>query len=140
MGLFSKLFGGRQDLNGQQTLGRQPHKDWPWTLSVNGEVTSNVSWDDIVQALNSLGPRDDSFVILEQKQGKDYWFIQSAVALAGPLMGEYIVGVGWNDSRRKYLVERCGGVGMAVELFWTVWEGNTLDFTGFEDKSDMLDF
>ena len=66
---------------------------------------------DIAQALDSLGPHDDSFVILEQKQGKQYWFIQSAVALAGPHTGEYVVGVGWNDGGEKHYIERCGGAG-----------------------------
>jgi len=136
MGLFSKLFGG------QPSLGVQPHKDWPWTsLSVNGTtLISDISWEAIDRALDGLGPHQGSFVILEQKRGDDYWFIQSAVALLGPHAGEYIVGVGWNDSQRGYLVERYGGAEMAVELFRTVWEGKRLDFSDFEDQSDMLDF
>ncbi len=133
MGLFSKLFGGRP------SLGVQPHPDWPWTtLSVNGASSPDISWEAIDRALDSLGPHDDSFVILEQKRGESYWFIQSAVALAGPHIGEYIVGVGWSDAKGKHLIERCGGAEMAVELFRTVWEGRPLDFSGFEDRSDML--
>jgi len=134
MGIFSKLFGGRQG------LGVQPHKDWPWTLSVNGTPASGVTWGAVERALDSMGPHQGSFVILEQKRGDDYWFIQSAVALLGPHAGEYIVGVGWNDPQRKYLIERYGGAGMVTELFRTVWEGKPLDFSGFEDQSDMLDF
>lgn len=132
MGLFGSLF------KKEQPLGVQPHKGWPWMLSVDGMPTSNVSWEDIAQALDRLGPHDGSFVILEQKQGEDYWFIQSAVALMGPHTGEYIVGVGWNGTHRNHLIERCGGAQEAVAMFQAAWQGKTLDFTGFEDQSDML--
>ncbi len=138
MGLFSKLFGGRPSPGSQPSLGVQPHKGWLWTLSVNGMPASNVAWEAIDRALDGLGPHDDSFVILEQKQGDDYWFIKRAVALAGPHTGEYIVGVGWNDARGRHLIERCGGAGMAVDFFRAAWEGKPLDFSGFEDQSDML--
>lgn len=132
MGLFSNFF------HKEQPLGVQPHKGWPWTLSVNGIPSSNVTWEAIAKALDGLGPRNDSFVILEQRQGKDYWFIQSAVALMGPHTGEYVVGVGWNDAQGGHLVERCGGAGHAVDMFRAVWQGKPLDFSGFEDQSDML--
>ena len=105
MGLFSSLFPK------ERALGAQPHRDWRWSLSVNGMPSAEFDWTDIARALDGLGPHEDSFVILEQKQGADYWFIQSAVALAGPHAGEYIVGVGWNDAKGKHLVERCGGAG-----------------------------
>ena len=49
-----------------------------------------------LQPLWGCAPREHSL-----RKGKDYWFIQSAVALAGPHTGEYVVGVGWNDSRSK---------------------------------------
>lgn len=132
MGLFSSLFPK------ERSLGAQPHSDWSWSLSVNGIPAANFDWADIARALDSLGPPEDSFVILEQKQGKDYWFIQSAVALAGPRAGEYVVGVGWNDAKGKHLVERCGGAGRAVDMFRAAWQGKPLDFTGFEDQSDLL--
>lgn len=132
MGLFSNFF------QKPRLLGAQPHSGWSWSLSVNGIPTSSFGWDDIARALDGLGPRDGSFVILEQRRGKDYWFIQSAVALAGPHTGEYVVGVGWNDQQGKHLVERCGGAGRAVDMFRAAWQGKPLDFTGFEDQSDML--
>lgn len=119
-------------------LGAQPHSGWRWSLSVNGIPSSSFEWEDIARALDGLGPHEDSFVILEQRQGKDYWFIQSAVALAGPQAGEYAVGVGWNDRRGKHYIERCGGAGRAVDMFRAAWQGKPLDFTGFEDQSDQL--
>ena len=132
MGLFSSLFPK------ERALGAQPHRDWRWSLSVNGMPSAEFDWTDIARALDGLGPHEDSFVILEQKQGGDHWFIQSAVALAGPHAGEYIVGVGWNDAKGKHLVERCGGAGRAVDMFRAAWRGKPLDFTGFEDQSDLL--
>ncbi len=132
MGLFSIFF------QRPQVPGVQPHTGWRWSLSVNGLPTTQFDWEDVAKALDSLGPHDDSFVILEQKQGKDYWFIQSAVALAGPHTGEYVLGVGWNDAKGKHYIERCGGAGKAVDMFRAVWQGKTLDFTGFEDQSDLL--
>ena len=137
MGLFSKLFQSGQAA--KPTLGVQPHKDWSWTsLSVNGMPTANFGWEDVARALDALGPHDDSFVILEQKQGGDYWFIQSAVALAGPHTGEYVIGVGWNGPEGKGYIERCGAAKYAVDMFRAAWQGKRLDFSGFEDQSDML--
>ena len=132
MRLFSDLFSKKPPLEAQ------PRKGWPWILTVSGWPASEVSWEMIESALDGLGPHDDSFVILEQRQGKDYWFIQSAVALAGPHTGEYVVGVGWNDSEGGHLVERCGGFREAVDCFRTVWQGGLVDFSGFEDQSDLL--
>ncbi|MEY8387735.1 hypothetical protein AALC17_10630 [Oscillospiraceae bacterium 38-13] len=132
MGLFSSFF------KTETPLGVQPHPDWPWVLSVGGIPSSNVAWEDVAKALDKLGPHDDSFVILEQKKDKDYWFIQSAIALAGPHTGEYVVGVGWRDAKGKHYIERCGGAGRAVDMFRAAWQGKPLDFTGFEDQSDML--
>lgn len=132
MGLFSNFF------QEKAALGAQPRKGWPWTLTVNGLSAGGVTWEAVAKALDSLGPHEDSFVILEQRKGTDYWFIQSAVALAGPHTGEYVVGVGWNDAGGRHLVERCGGAGHAVDMFRAAWQGKPLDFTGFEDQSDML--
>lgn len=132
MGFFSGLF------QREASLGAQPHGDWPWVLTAGGVSTANASWEDVARALDGLGPHDDSFVILEQKQGKSYWFIQSAIALVGPHAGEYVVGVGWNDGRGKHYIERCGGAGRAVDMFRAAWQGKRLDFSGFEDQSDML--
>lgn len=132
MGLFSNFF------LKPRPLGAQPHSGWSWTLSVNGIPAGSVTWEAIAAALDGLEPHEDSFVILEQRQGNNYWFIQSAVALAGPRPGEYVVGVGWNDGLGKHYVERCGGAGRAVDMFRAAWQGKPLDFSGFEDRSDML--
>lgn len=131
MGFFTNLLNSRP-------LGAQPHKGWKWRLFVNGMPTTEFDWEDVAQALDGLGPHDDSFVILEQRQGKNYWFIQSAIALMGPHTGEYSVGVGWNDARGKHLVERCGNAGRAVDMFRAAWYGKPLDFTGFEDQSYLI--
>lgn len=136
MGLLSKLFQNGQAA--ESALGAQPHKGWPWTLSVGGMPAANVTWEAVAHALDALGPHEDSFVILEQRQGKDYWFIQTAVALQGPHMGEYVVGVGWNGPEGRRYIERCGGAGHAVDMFRAVWQGKPLDFSGFEDQTDML--
>lgn len=119
-------------------LDAQPRQGWPWTLTVNGLSTDSVTWEAVARALDGLGPHEDSFVILEQRKGTDYWFIQSAVALSGPHTGEYVVGVGWNDAGGRHLVERCGGAGRAVDMFRAAWQGKRLDFSGFEDQSDTL--
>ncbi len=132
MGLISRFF------QKKNPGGVQPHAGWSWSLSVNGMPAAGFDWEDIARALDGLGPHGGSFVILEQKQGEDYWFIQSAVALAGPHTGEYIVGVGWNDSEGKHLIERYGGAGDAAEMFRAVWQGRHLDYTGFEDQSGLL--
>ena len=136
MGLFSRLFKGERAKG--PPLGAQPRKGWPWTLSVDGTPASDVTWDAVARALDGLGPHDDRFVILEQRQGRDYWYIQSAVGLAGPHTGEFVVGVGWNGPDGKHYIDRCGGAREAEELFRAAWAGEPLDFTGFEDQSDML--
>lgn len=132
MGFFACLF------QRGRPFGAQPHSGWTWRLSVNGMPAAGFGWEEIARALDGLGPHDDSFVILEQRRGDRYWFIQSAVALAGPHTGEYVVGVGWNDAMGKHLVERCGGAGRAVDMFRAAWQGKPLDFTGFEDCSDQI--
>ena len=120
---------------------RQPHPDWPWTLSEGGNLFRTFTWKNIEYDLAELYPDNDSFLILEQKDPADetrYWFIQSAIALKGPQKDFYIVGVGWNGPEGGHLMERCGGAREAVELFRAAWRGEHLDFTGFEDQSDML--
>lgn len=130
MGLFSS--------DKSKPLGVQPRRDLPWTLNVNG-TASTPAWPDIAQALDRLGPNSETFVILEQRQGKDdYWYIQSAVALAGPHTGEYIVGCGWSGPEGPVLLEWYGSYPEAVEFFRAVWEGRPLDFSGFADLSHTL--
>ncbi len=50
MRLFSDFF------QKARPLGAQPHRDWTWNLSVNGIPASGFGWEDIAQALDSLGP------------------------------------------------------------------------------------
>ena len=131
MGLFSKLFHPKNE----PAPGVQPHRDWSWTLSLGGVPASRFDWEDIAQALDRLGPHDDSFVILEQKQGDRYWFIQSAVALMGPHTGEYIVGVGWNGESGPVLLERCyhwKDLDTVIDIFEQAFHRNPLDLSGYE--------
>ena len=72
---------------------RQPHPDWPWTLSEGGNLFRTFTWNNIEYDLAELYPDNDSFLILEQKDPADetrYWFIQSAIALKGPQKDFYL--------------------------------------------------
>lgn len=123
---------------------KQPQPNLPWTLSTAGGPVSPVTWETIEAELNRLSPTQDSFLILEQKQGQDYWFIQSAVALCGPHAGQFIVGCGWSGAEGPTtpggiaMVEWYGGFDGALNLFRGVWENHTVNFTGFEDLSHEL--
>ena len=118
---------------------KQPHPDWPWTLEAACKgKTANFDWDDVRRELNALEPDSDSFLILHQKNGEDYWYLQSAIALAGPHTGDYIIACGWSDPVRPAYVETYGSLEKAEHYFRTVMERKPLDFTGFEDLSDDL--
>lgn len=121
----------------------QPRQDWPWALTVGpGQPRTMLSWGDIQKALEGLIPDGDSFVILEQKDPRDpkkYWYIQSAIATAGPHRGEYTVGYGWVGEKRAEMWERM--VPSAAEVFpyfKKAWNCEPTDLTGFEDHSDWL--
>lgn len=117
----------------------QPHRGRTWTLNVGGVPAADIAWEDVARALKGLVPDTDSFVILEQKNGESCWYIQSAIALRGPYAGQYTVGCGWPDPKRgPRLVERHGSLEEALALFEAVWQGRSLDFSGFEDQSDWL--
>lgn len=120
----------------------QPHPDRPWQLTVNGMPTSKFSWADIESSLRKLCPDNDSFVILEQKDPKDsknYWYIQSAIALAGPDQGKYTIGVGYGgQDKRAYLERHVPRVEDALSIFRLVHQGKPVDLSGFKDQSDLL--
>ncbi len=121
----------------------QPRQDWPWALTVGPSLPRTMlSWGDIQKALESLIPDGDSFVILEQKDPKDpkkYWYIQSAIALAGPDQGKYTVGYGWSGAKRAEMWERMvPSVTEVLPYFEKAWRCRPVDLTGFEDQSDML--
>nr|WP_325183433.1 MBL fold metallo-hydrolase [uncultured Oscillibacter sp.] len=118
---------------------KHPWKGAPWTLEEGRREKRPVEdWASLEAALNRLGPHDDSFVILEQRQGEDHWFIQSAVVLAGPHAGEYVISSGWSGPKGPSLVERYGDYERVLSLFRGVWENGRVDFTGFEDQSHLL--
>ena len=133
MGMFSNFF------QKECSLGAQPHSGWSWSLSVNGVPTAHFDWEDIARALDGLGPHDDSFVILEQRKGKDYWFIQSAMNRAGPKPGWYTVEVGWGGGQGKGLLDLdVRTVEEAIPFFRTAYGRKPLELSQFEDQSDML--
>lgn len=121
----------------------QPHPDWPWALTVGPRPPrTTLNWADIRAALEGLIPDTDSFVILEQKDPKDpkkYWYIQSAIATAGPHQGEYIVGYGWSGETRAEMWERMvPSAAEALPYFEAAWKDGTAGLAGFEDHSGWL--
>lgn len=121
---------------------QQTKADWPWTLTLNGRLTANPDWADVVHGLDTLTQGQDSFLILEQKcpeQPGQYWFLQSARALAGPHAGSYVVGCGYSASKGPVLLEQYyDTVKEVVPLFAAAYQGKPLDLSGFEDHSDFL--
>ena len=139
MGLFSKWFETFRK-NDQKA---QPCRDWPWTLNLSGYPSTQISWEILASELRELNLEDvDSFLILEQKDPKNpeaYWYIQSAIAKAGPSQGQYIVGVGWFAPEHNQMWERCvPQVEQVIRYFDQVYNQYRMDFSGFEDQSDML--
>ena len=114
----------------------QPHPDWPWTLSEGGNILREFTWDNIEYDLAELYPDGDSFLILEQKDPKDeknYWFIQSAIALQGPDKDNYIVGIGWGGEAGPALVERCyhwKDLDTVIGIFEQAFQRKSLDLSG----------
>lgn len=118
---------------------KQPAGNWPWKLNVGGySDRPDPGWKDISLALNELTGDQDSFVVLIQKQGDEYWFMQCAVELEGPHMDEYLLECGWSSPDGPALVSLHCGLEDALAYFRTVFDGKTLDFKGFEDKSDTI--
>ena len=121
----------------------RPHLKWPWALTVGPAAPRTMlSWPDIQRGVEELIPDPDSFVILEQRDPqnpKSYWYIQSAIATAGPGRGKYTVGYGWSGEKRAEMWERM--VPTAAEVlpyFRRAWEGEPSGLAGFEDHSDWL--
>lgn len=126
----------------QQPQIPQPRKDWPWTLTLNGRSSARFDWADIVHGLDALERDQDSFLILEQKDPSapgQYWFLQSARALAGPHAGKYIVGCGCSAPKGPMLLEQyCGTSRDVIPLFAAAYRDGVLDLSGFEDHSGLL--
>lgn len=120
-----------------------PRPSWPWLLTVGvNPPRGSMSWPDIQRALEWIIPDGDSFVILEQrnpKNPKNYWFIQSAIALQGPNQGNYIVGYGWSSTKGAQLWERhVSTLEEVLPYFQRAWQCGPTDLTGFTDRSDWL--
>ena len=122
----------------------QPHPDWPWTLSEGGTIHQDFKWENIEYDLTELYPDGDSFLILEQKDpknDKNYWYIQSAIALQGPHKDEYILGIGWGEGTNRAYLERLfhrSDLDAVIGMFKQAFQRQALDLSGFEDQSDML--
>ena len=143
MGFFSNLFhkGGSKGGPKAAVPGSQPHRDWPWTLNLSGYPSSQISWDIIAAELRELNLEDvDSFLILEQKDpqnDKNYWYIQSAIALKGPDQGKYIAGIGFPGETGPVLMERCfEELNEVIQLFETAYDRQPLELSGFENFFD----
>lgn len=115
-----------------QPAARQPRGDWPWKLTVNGRPTAQFDWVDIVHGLDALEQKDPP-------APKQYWFLQSARALAGPHAGKYIAGCGYSGPEGPVLLEQYyDTVKDVTPLFAAAYQGQPLDLSGFEDHSGML--
>jgi len=116
----------------------QPNPKWPWSLSEGGTPRQDFTLKTIEGDLTLLYPDNDSFLILEQKDPKDskkYWYIQSAIALAGPKQGKYIVDVGYPGPDGPMMLERYEDTAEAVlPWFRTALGGGKIDLSQFEDQ------
>lgn len=117
----------------------QPHRDWPWLLTVGGYTgsTSDPSWTDIEENLRELSQETDSFLILEQKDPQNpsqSWFIQCAVALEGPDAGMYVVEIGCSAPGGPLLWERMTpDVQDVIAYFSNAYYHRGLDVSGFQE-------
>ncbi len=117
----------------------QPHRGWPWLLTVGGYTgsTSDLSWTDIEENLRELSQETDSFLILEQKdpQNPDQsWFIQCAMALEGPDTGMYAVEIGCSDPSGPLLWEwMTPDVQDVIAYFSNAYYHRGLDVSGFRE-------
>jgi len=115
----------------------QPNKDWPWSLSEGGTPRTDFTLKTIEGDLTLLYPDNDSFIILEQKDPRDskkYWYIQSAIAIAGPNQGRYIVDVGYPGPDGPLMFERMEDSAEAVlPWFRAALEDRKIDLSQFEE-------
>lgn len=117
----------------------QPHRDWPWLLTVGGYTgsSSDPSWTDIEENLRELSQETDSFLILEQKDPQNpgqSWFIQCAVALEGPDAGMYAVEIGCSTPGGPLLWERMTpDVQDVIAYFSNAYYHRGLDVSGFQE-------
>ena len=117
----------------------QPHRDWPWLLTVGGYTgsTSDPSWTDIEENLRALSQETDSYLILEQRAPENpeqYWFIQCAVAMKGPDTGMYTVEIGCSAPGGPLLWERMTpDVQDVLAYFSNAYDHRELDVSGFRE-------
>ena len=117
----------------------QPHRDWPWLLTVGGYTgsTSDPSWTDIEENLRELSQETDSFLILEQKDPQNpsqSWFIQCAVALEGPDAGMYAVEIGCSTPGGPCLWERMvPDVQEAAKYFSDAYDHRPVNVSDFQE-------
>ena len=118
----------------------QPNPDWPWSLSEGGNPVAAFDWHDFEFALEDLYPDNDSFLILEQRDpgnDKNFWYVQSAIALAGPDKGKYIIGFGFPGETGPVLLERCfEDLNDVIQLFEAAYDRQPLELSGYENFFD----
>ena len=129
----------------ESTDDSQPRREWPsrLTLGAYPGPRSNPAWDDVRNGLEALARDGDSYLILEQKDpaGPDqrYWFIQCAIALQGPAAGQYSLEVGYRKDGKGWLLDRTlPKLEQVVACFDWAFRWKPMDYTGFEDMSDMV--
>ena len=83
----------------------QPHKEWPWSLTVNGMPSGEFVWKNVLRELSKLTPDPDHFLILNQQNPREpgeYWFLQAARSSVGEQAGWYIVECGFSSPVGPY--------------------------------------
>ena len=114
----------------------QPNPDWPWMLTVGGNIKSNPDWKEIEKSLRELNQDADSFLILEQQDPQNpriCWFIQCAIARQGPDQGKYAVEIGFPAAGNPCLWEKMvPDVQKAIGYFSSAYYHKRIDVSGFQ--------
>ena len=114
----------------------QPRPDWPWVLTVNGMPAGTFEWRDILRELRGLRPDADSFLILEQnnpQNDKEYWFLQTALNLAGECAGWYTVECGFSTPEGPVLLHRdVPELAEAAAVFKRAFQDGELEVAQFQ--------
>ena len=113
---------------------------WSGAVGTLDRIREEGKTEALEAILEDLYPDNDSFLILEQKDpqnDKNYWYIQSAIALKGPDQGKYIAGIGFPGETGPVLMERCfEELNDVIQLFETAYDRQPLELSGFENFFD----
>ena len=116
----------------------QPHKEWPWSLTVNGMPSGEFVWRDVLRELSKLTPDPDHFLILEQQNPQEpgeYWFLQAARSSVGEQAGWYIVECGFSSPEGPVLLHLdTPDLETAAALFKRAFQDGELEVTQFQQE------